>query len=212
MVKVLPEPVTPSRVWCANPSANPSTTFSMASRMESGTPGESEALAAQVRAAFMSGNQEKIKLLLNQRDPATMGRVMTYYSYLNDFRAGNIATVTGRIRELAGLRSEVAAEEARLVEQFEQAQKVGARAEEQGEVLGEAREGDLVHEVADHRHDVAGLGGAEQEERDLRGVTRVGVEHEGAARAERQLSLDAVGVGLHPIRAAKLGGKFRRKR
>jgi septal ring factor EnvC (AmiA/AmiB activator) len=77
---------------------------------------ESEDLSAQVRAAYMSGNQEKIKLLLNQRDPATMGRVMTYYSYLNDFRAGNIATVTGRIRELAGLRSEVAAEEARLAD------------------------------------------------------------------------------------------------
>ena len=75
---------------------------------------ESEDLAAQVRAAYMSGDQEKIKLLLNQRDPATLGRVMTYYGYLNDHRAGNIESVTARIRELAELQSQVAAEEARL--------------------------------------------------------------------------------------------------
>ncbi len=75
---------------------------------------ESGSLAAQVRAAYMSGNQEKIKLLLNQRDPATLGRVMTYYGYLNDYRAGNIKTVSARIRELAELHSQVAAEEARL--------------------------------------------------------------------------------------------------
>jgi len=75
---------------------------------------ESGNLAAQVRAAYMSGDQEKIKLMLNQRDPATLGRVMTYYRYLNDYRAGNIKTVGTRIRELAELLSQVAAEEARL--------------------------------------------------------------------------------------------------
>jgi len=75
---------------------------------------ESGNLAAQVRAAYMSGDQEKIKLMLNQRDPATLGRVMTYYRYLNDYRAGNIETVGTRIRELAELLSQVAAEEARL--------------------------------------------------------------------------------------------------
>ena len=75
---------------------------------------ESEALAEQVRAAHMSGGQERIKLLLNQRDPATLGRLLSYYQYFNDFRASNISVVTGHIDELAVLRSQVAAEEARL--------------------------------------------------------------------------------------------------
>jgi septal ring factor EnvC (AmiA/AmiB activator) len=75
---------------------------------------ESKELADQVRAAYMSGSQERIKLLLNQRDPATLGRLMAYYGYLNDYRADNIEKVTAAIRELAELRSEVAAEEARL--------------------------------------------------------------------------------------------------
>jgi septal ring factor EnvC (AmiA/AmiB activator) len=77
---------------------------------------ESGELAEQVRAAYMSGNQERIKLLLNQRDPATLGRLMAYYGYLNNYRGANIEAVTAAIRELAELRSEVAAEEARIAD------------------------------------------------------------------------------------------------
>ena len=75
---------------------------------------ESEALAAQVRTAYMSGSQERIKLLLNQRDPATLGRLMAYYRYLNDYRAENIEAVVEQIRRLDELRAQIAAEEARL--------------------------------------------------------------------------------------------------
>lgn len=77
---------------------------------------ESAALASQVRAAYMSGGQEKIRLLLNQEDPATLGRLMAYYRYLNDYRAENIEAVIGQIRELESLRAQIAAEEARLAE------------------------------------------------------------------------------------------------
>lgn len=77
---------------------------------------ESGELAEQVRAAYMSGSQEKIKLLLNQRNPATLGRLLAYYGYLNEYRAENINTVTTAIRELASLRSQTAAEEARLAD------------------------------------------------------------------------------------------------
>ena len=73
-------------------------------------------LGDQVRAAYMSGSQERLKLLLNQQDPATLGRLMTYYAYLNEHRSDNINTVMARIRELASLRIEVAAEEERLSE------------------------------------------------------------------------------------------------
>ncbi len=77
---------------------------------------ESAALAAQVRAAYMSGSQEKIRLLLNQRDPATLGRLIAYYRYLNDYRAGNIEAVIKQIRELEALHAKIAAEQARLAE------------------------------------------------------------------------------------------------
>ena len=75
---------------------------------------ESRALAAQVRAAYMNGSQEKIRLLLNQRDPATLGRLMAYYRYLSDYRAENIEAVLVEIRKLDELRAQIAAEQARL--------------------------------------------------------------------------------------------------
>jgi len=75
---------------------------------------ESKDLATQVRAAYMSGSQEKVKLLLNQRDPATLGRLMAYYRYLNDYRADNISAVVEEIQRLDALRSQIAAEEARF--------------------------------------------------------------------------------------------------
>jgi septal ring factor EnvC (AmiA/AmiB activator) len=75
---------------------------------------ESGELAEQVRAAYMAGGQERLKLLLNQQDPATLGRLLAYYDYLNRHRAGNIRSVNDRLKTLGELRSEVVAEKARL--------------------------------------------------------------------------------------------------
>ncbi|MGY8793929.1 MAG: murein hydrolase activator EnvC family protein, partial [Woeseiales bacterium] len=75
---------------------------------------ETKQLEAQVIAAYTSGEQERMKLLLNQHDPATLGRLMTYYRYMSEFRGANIFSLNQHIDELAGLREEVSAEEARL--------------------------------------------------------------------------------------------------
>jgi septal ring factor EnvC (AmiA/AmiB activator) len=40
---------------------------------------EREGLAGQLRAAYMIGREEPLKLLLNQRDPARAGRMFVYY-------------------------------------------------------------------------------------------------------------------------------------
>jgi septal ring factor EnvC (AmiA/AmiB activator) len=75
---------------------------------------ETEMLEAQVRAAYTGGSQERIKLLLNQHDPATLGRQLAYYRYFSAFRGRNIEAVTGHIAELKALRAEIAEEEDRL--------------------------------------------------------------------------------------------------
>jgi septal ring factor EnvC (AmiA/AmiB activator) len=75
---------------------------------------ESEQLAAQVVAAYTSGQQERLKLLLNQHDPATLGRVLTYYRYMSEYRGENIEMVNGFIAELADLQKQAAEEENRL--------------------------------------------------------------------------------------------------
>jgi septal ring factor EnvC (AmiA/AmiB activator) len=75
---------------------------------------ESLLLRAQVQAAYMSGRQERIKLLLNQDDPASLGRLLTYYRYFSEYRGENIEAVSAIIEELDDLRIKAAAEEQRL--------------------------------------------------------------------------------------------------
>ena len=105
---------------------------------------ETEALAEQVRAAHMSGGQERIKLLLNQRDPATLGRLLRYYEYFNDFRASNIEVVTDHLNELSLLRSQVAAEEARLAslaqQRYDELTKLNTAQEKRQDLLASLKE------------------------------------------------------------------------
>lgn len=75
---------------------------------------EAAQLGSQVRAAYMTGSQERIKLLLNQQDPAALGRQLKYYEYLSRFRAANILSVTQNLNELSALHQKVAEEEASL--------------------------------------------------------------------------------------------------
>ncbi len=123
---------------------------------------ESKQLAAQVRAAYMSGSQEKIKLLLNQRDPATLGRLMAYYRYLNDYRADNISAVTEEIRKLDELRSQIAAEEARLSilakERYTELGKLNRAQEERKTLLVGLRK-----KIADEGQEVERLAAEEQD-------------------------------------------------
>ncbi len=123
---------------------------------------ESTELAAQVRAAYMSGSQEKIKMLLNQDDPATLGRVISYYAYLNQYRAGNIETMSARIRELAQLRSQVVVEEARLAD-------IGSRRRTELTRIDKAQErrqqllAALNAKIADEGHEIARLAAQEKD-------------------------------------------------
>ena len=71
-------------------------------------------LAAQVRAAYMIGSTEPLKLLLGQRDPALGGRLLAWHGYLVRVRAADIARVQEQIGRLAALDVELAAAEQRL--------------------------------------------------------------------------------------------------
>jgi septal ring factor EnvC (AmiA/AmiB activator) len=127
---------------------------------------ESRQLAEQVRAAYMSGGQERFRLLLSQRDPATLGRLLSYYRYFNEFRAGNIEIVNGHITELATLRSQVAAEEARLAglarERYDELGKLNTAQESrrsllatpQGRIASESRE---IEQLAAQEKDLSRL-------------------------------------------------------
>jgi septal ring factor EnvC (AmiA/AmiB activator) len=72
-------------------------------------------LERQVRAAYMIGPQEPLKLLLNQKDPAQTGRMLEYYRYFGRSRAAQIGEIERHLGELAALDAALAEEEARLL-------------------------------------------------------------------------------------------------
>ncbi|WP_198263250.1 murein hydrolase activator EnvC family protein [sulfur-oxidizing endosymbiont of Gigantopelta aegis] len=54
---------------------------------------QQQLLSGQLQASYAIGRQEYIKLLLNQQDPATISRIMTYYDYFNEARSQQINKV-----------------------------------------------------------------------------------------------------------------------
>ena len=74
------------------------------------------ALAGQLRAAYLIGHEEPLKLLLNQQNPARAGRMFVYYSYFGRERAEEIHTIEDNVTRLEQLDSELATEDAKLAE------------------------------------------------------------------------------------------------
>ena len=72
------------------------------------------ALAAQLRAAYMTGREEQLKLLLSQEDPAAFGRMLIYYSYLGRARAEKIGEIEAAVTALEQAAAQEAEERERL--------------------------------------------------------------------------------------------------
>jgi septal ring factor EnvC (AmiA/AmiB activator) len=75
---------------------------------------EQAALSAQVRAAYMIGRQEQLKLLLNQSNPASLGRTLTYYGYFAEERSGKIDVIQSQVMRLEQLVAEIDQQSAQL--------------------------------------------------------------------------------------------------
>jgi septal ring factor EnvC (AmiA/AmiB activator) len=75
---------------------------------------ERESLAGQLRAAYLIGSEEPLKLLLNQKDPARAGRMFAYYSYFGRARADQITRISANLARIDQLDGEVAAEDQQL--------------------------------------------------------------------------------------------------
>lgn len=71
-------------------------------------------LEQQIRAAYAMGRQEKVKILLNQQDPAVVSRVMVYYDYFNAARIEQMGRIEASLRELQRIGREIVQEEQRL--------------------------------------------------------------------------------------------------
>lgn len=75
---------------------------------------ERAALGGELATLYMNGRQEQLKLLLNQQDPARLGRVLTYYGYFGRARADRIARISDELEHLRLLNDSISAEASRL--------------------------------------------------------------------------------------------------
>jgi septal ring factor EnvC (AmiA/AmiB activator) len=123
--------------------------------------GERASLAAQARAAYMIGRQEELKLLLNQSDPASLGRTLTYYEYLAQQRTRKIESIKEDEARLQQLVAEIEQQTQKL-QQLEQdatreiADLQRARAERAAAVA------DLNRKLASGNQELSGLKREEQ--------------------------------------------------
>lgn len=73
-------------------------------------------LAGQLRAAYLIGRQEPLKLLLNQKDPGRAGRMFVYYSYFGRARAQQIHLIENDVQTISQLDGELETEDGKLAE------------------------------------------------------------------------------------------------
>lgn len=104
---------------------------------------ERDELGTELKIAYMNGRQEQLKLLLNQRDPAALGRMMAYYGYFGRARAERITSITEHLAHLELLGESIATETARLRDLEEENQRdvralAGAR-ERRAQTLAEVQ-------------------------------------------------------------------------
>lgn len=64
-------------------------------------------LASQLRSAYIAGQEEYIKLLLNQEDPAKISRMLQYYRYLNQARIRDIEALQKTLQELQQVEEKI---------------------------------------------------------------------------------------------------------
>jgi septal ring factor EnvC (AmiA/AmiB activator) len=64
-------------------------------------------LARQLRASYIIGRQQELKLLLNQSDPAKVQRALVYYDYLNRARTARIKSSLAQLRQLRSVQTAI---------------------------------------------------------------------------------------------------------
>lgn len=80
-------------------------------------------LKKQIHAAYVIGRQEYMKLLLNQENPATTGRAVTYYRYFTQARTERIDEAFSSLKRLEQVEKEIHRQTERLQELQKQRQR-----------------------------------------------------------------------------------------
>ena len=79
-------------------------------KLEKNKSEQKKALAEQLRSAYINGKQEYLKLLLNQKDPEKLGRMLVYYDYMNKARSDQVNALQATLNELNNIDSKIRSE------------------------------------------------------------------------------------------------------
>lgn len=141
-------------------------------------------LAKQVKAAFVMGKKEQLRLLLNQQNPALASRMLIYYNYLNKNRLQKLATLKNSIARLKQLEQEkrlATGSLAQVVTQHKTAQQDLKQTKQQREQL-------LISLKQEFNRQLGELAGDEKEAQVL--IDRL---ETAVAEQEKQLALNPAG-------------------
>lgn len=150
-----------------------------------------QALANQVRAAYAMGRQERLKILLNQQDPAIVSRVLVYYDYFNKARTERLQDIRALLDRIQKIETEVVQEEQRLQEL--QAKELEQQA--QLDQVRQARRGVITSLASQIRDKGKELEGLQKDERQLHSLME--------RLREEQLATPVEPVDHRPFRALK---------
>ncbi|QEY60000.1 peptidoglycan DD-metalloendopeptidase family protein [Pseudomonas sp. C27(2019)] len=78
---------------------------------------QQDLIAIQARAAYQAGQQEPLRLLLNQQQPEKFSRNLTYYQYIGQARQQQINTFNETLRQLSNISDQISLQQTKLAEQ-----------------------------------------------------------------------------------------------
>ena len=120
-------------------------------------------LAKELQLAYMAGKQEQIKLLLNQEEPAALGRLMVYHEYFIRARTQAMQGIRDTLERLADIERELLVQRSEIQVLTEQQQEKSSRLLER-----QAQRHEILAQLQDSVTGKAGqLAELEQDERQL---------------------------------------------
>ncbi len=155
-----------------------------------------QSLARHARAAYVLGQQDQLKLLFNQQDPAAFGRVLTYYRYFADARVSRINSLNKDLKQLMQLETRISRHHQQLVLIKQRRQRESQELEKSRHTRA-ALLASLNREIRSSAEEIAGLKRDEKRlDRVMAGLPDVALgdlSGQGFARARGRLPLPVQG-------------------
>ncbi len=105
---------------------------------------DADRLARLLRSAYVAGRQERLKLFLNQQDPAALNRMLAYHDYISRERASQLRKLRADAEELLQLTERIAGQQQALrqarLRQQEQTRQLEVRQQERRRLLAQIEE------------------------------------------------------------------------